>query len=63
MKRRRLSMLIAASSRVWEEDDEALSLVREEEKGTELGLTERKRMVLVLVLLRLGSEGSQREEH
>lgn len=49
-------MLIAASSTVGEEE-EALILVREEEeKVTEFGLTERKRMVLVL-----GREGTQTE--
>jgi len=59
MKRRRLSMLIAASSRVGEEED-ALILVKEGEKVTEFGLTERERTALVL---RLGREGTQTEQH
>jgi len=59
MKRRRLSMLIAASSRVGEEED-ALILKEGEEKETEFGLTERKRRVLVLSL---GREGNQTEQH
>lgn len=59
MKRRRLSMLIADSSRVGEEED-ALILKEGEEKATEFGLNERKRRVLVL---RLGREGTQTEQH
>lgn len=50
-------MLIVASSRVGEEED-ALILVKGEEKETEFGWSEKERRVLVL---RLGREGTQTE--